>query len=92
MWILMSREAEEALDRIVKEEIERDPQFVEKVEYHNYLTEKYIWNQDCSNQFAYQGEAKCGKGFDGEELCEHVSTVAKLMVEKYPDMADEEND
>ena len=39
----MSREAEEALDRIVKEEIERDPQFVEKVEYHNYLTEKYIW-------------------------------------------------
>ena len=78
----MSREAEEALDRIVKEEIERDPQFVEKVEYHNYLTEKYIWNQDCSNQFAYQGE----------ELCEHVSTVAKLMVEKYPDMADEEND
>jgi hypothetical protein len=82
----MSREAEESLERLVNEEIERDPQFMDKVKYHNYLTEKYIWNQDCSNQFAYQGEAEC------EELCEHVSTVAKLMVEKYPDMADEEND
>jgi len=81
----MSREAEEALERIVNEEIKKDSQFMDKVKYHNYLTEKYIWNQDCSHQFAYRGEAEC------EELCEHISTVAKLMVEKYPDMADEEN-
>tara|TARA_R110002012_G_scaffold237169_1_gene410909 strand:+ start:133 stop:480 length:348 start_codon:yes stop_codon:yes gene_type:complete len=81
----MSKEAEESLERLVNAEMERDPQFMDKVRYHNYLTEKYIWNQDCSNQFAYQGEAKCPSGINGEEWCEHVDAVAKAMVEKYPE-------
>jgi len=81
----MSKEAEESLERLVNAEMERDPQFMDKVRYHNYLTEKYIWNQDCSNQFAYQGEAKCPSGINGEDWCEHVDAVAKAMVEKYPE-------
>jgi hypothetical protein len=73
----MSKEAEESLERLVNAEIERDPEFMDKVRYHDYLSEKYIWDQDCSHQFAYRGEAEC------EDLCAHVQAVADGMVAKF---------
>lgn len=80
----MSKEAEESLERLVNAEMERDPQFMDKVTYHNYLTEIYIHNQDCSNQFAYEGDAQCPNGLnDDDEWCEHVQAVADGMVAKF---------
>ena len=73
----MSKQAEESYERIINEEIDKNPQFMDQVRYHNYLTEIHIHSQDCSNQFAYEGDAQC------PQLCEHVRAVADGMVEKF---------
>lgn len=81
----MSKRGEEALARIVHEATEKDPLFPEKVDYHNYLWNKYVNEQDCSNQFAYRGSASCEIG-----ECNHIKEVANRMVARYPDMKEEE--
>ena len=81
----MSKRGEEALARIEREETAKDPQFMDKVEYHTHLWNKYVNEQDCSNQFAYRGSASCEIG-----ECNHIKEVANRMVARYPDMKEEE--
>jgi hypothetical protein len=83
----MSKRGEEALARIEREETAKDPQFMDKVEYHTHLWNKYVNEQDCSNQFAYRGSANCPTL---PEICSHIKEVDNRMLARYPDMKEEE--
>ena len=53
-----------------------------EIDYHTYLEDKFIYDNDCSNQFAYSGTSNCPTN------CEHVQMVAAFMVAKFPHLKD----
>ena len=74
----MSNEGERALDKVVREETAKDPQFMDKMEYWNYLWDKHVNNEYCSNQFGWKYDARCP-----DPKCEHTQAVADGMKEKF---------
>ena len=66
-----------ALEKILNDEIAKDSKFMDKLQYHEYLYNKFVNNMDCSNKFAYSGEANC------EIECEHIKAVASAMIAKF---------
>ena len=73
----MSDRGERALERIVNDEVDKDPQFMDKMEYHTYLYNKFVNDVDCSNKFAYRGTAEC------ETLGKHIFAVADGMTARF---------
>ena len=61
----------------IDDEIAKDSKFMDKLQYHDYLYNKFVNKMDCSNKFAYSGEANC------EIECEHIKAVASEMIAKF---------
>ena len=80
----MSNEGERALDKVVREETAKDPQFMDKMEYWNYLWDTHVNNSDCSNKFGWEHEnvgktPTCTNPYN----CKHIEAVSDGMKEKF---------
>ena len=56
-----------------------EKEFSDQTSYWNYLQDELIIKQNCSNQFAWNGEQTC------KTNCIHVKAIAEAMQAKFPE-------
>lgn len=64
---------EQAWNQMIADAGYTEKEFLDEISYWNYLQDKLIIANDCSNQFAYRGTSNC------DSNCVHVRAVAAAM-------------
>ena len=62
-------------------------QFSKEMHFRNYLEDIFVIAENCSNQFAWNGEQTCLPLGD-DTICKHYEMVNAFMVAKFPHLKD----